>query len=76
MTTLAALLVSARGPRTVTSIAAASGLSRRTINLYERGQVPTLMSLVKLADALGLSLAARREVLAAHVAATTAAVRS
>lgn len=76
MADLSSLLVTARGQRTVSSVAAASGLSRRTINLYERGTLPTLSSLVRLLDALGVSNPARRAVLDAHMAATAAAVRS
>lgn len=67
---LAALLVTARGPRTVTHLAAASGLSRRTINLYERGTIPKLTTLIKLVDALGVSKGDRDAILAAHMLET------
>ena len=77
MADLSSLLIEARGPRTVTSVAAAANVSRRTINVIERGPVPTLSSLIQILNALGVGASARRAMLDAHMAATAAkAVRS
>lgn len=54
----------------MTHLAAASGLSRRTINLYERGTIPKLTTLIKLVDALGVSKGDRDAILAAHMLET------
>lgn len=75
MTTLAPLLVAARGQRTATSLCAVAGCSRRSLWLYETGRkVPTLASLLPLVDALGLPTAARAKIMEAHMADTRAAV--
>lgn len=73
MADLPSLLRDARGPRTVISVAVTSGVSRRSIQHYEAGRiVPPLHLLIDLMDALGCSLATRRAILAAHMAAEAA----
>jgi transcriptional regulator with XRE-family HTH domain len=70
MNPLPDLLIAARGPRTVTHLAAAAGCSRRTINLYEQGRaLPSLRLLLRLVAALGLDAPARRAILDAHMTA-------
>jgi len=54
---LGALLRSARGPRSMTAVAAAAGISAETLRKIETGRAPTpaFFTVVALAAALGLS---------------------
>lgn len=68
---LSTLLVSARGQRTVTSLAVAAKVSRRSIQHYEAGRiVPPMPILLTLLDAYGVSAKVRNDILTAHMAAS------
>lgn len=69
MTDLSALLVAARGQRTLRSAARLAGVSPRSIAMWEAGSLPKLGSLLRLLDVYGLPLAGRRAILDAHMAA-------
>src|SRR5882757_7788213 len=55
---LGSLLRQARGPRSMTEVAAAAGISAETLRKIETGRVPTpaFFTVSALADALGLGL--------------------
>lgn len=68
---LSTLLVTARGQRTVTSLSTAAGVSRRSIQHYEKGRiVPPMPILLRLLDAYGVGTKGRNDILTAHMAAS------